>query len=103
MINWPCILKLDRDDELIYLESESELNNECSGLILSHEDLVIDSEGFTYSIFYNGSNTELLNKQVQITVDDASKLIQRHEFCLAEVCLTKIQFETVSDAINCLK
>ncbi|ELJ8671906.1 hypothetical protein RUK80_003515, partial [Vibrio cholerae] len=30
-------------------------------------------------------------------------LIQRHEFCLAEVCLTKIQFETVEEAFNCLK
>ncbi|EOK5702885.1 DUF4144 family protein, partial [Vibrio vulnificus] len=26
MISWPCILKLDGDDELVYLASESDLN-----------------------------------------------------------------------------
>ncbi|MBN8124865.1 hypothetical protein J0J18_24570, partial [Vibrio vulnificus] len=25
MISWPCILKLDGDDELVYLVSESDL------------------------------------------------------------------------------
>ncbi|ELP6772984.1 hypothetical protein QTV42_004481, partial [Vibrio vulnificus] len=34
MISWPCILKLDGDDELVYLASESDLNRECSNLIL---------------------------------------------------------------------
>ncbi len=103
MINWPCILKLDGDDELIYLGSESAFQSECAGLIVSQADSVIDSLGFAYAIKSNGSDLTLVDKHVQITADDASKLIQRHEFCLAEVCLTKIQFETVSDAINCLK
>ncbi|RJK82575.1 hypothetical protein CHN44_20390, partial [Vibrio cholerae] len=26
MFNWPCILKLDGDDELVYLGSEADLN-----------------------------------------------------------------------------
>ncbi|MCD1238669.1 DUF4144 family protein, partial [Vibrio navarrensis] len=26
MVNWPCILKLDGDDELVYLGSEADLN-----------------------------------------------------------------------------
>ncbi|MBF4258736.1 DUF4144 domain-containing protein, partial [Vibrio anguillarum] len=45
----------------------------------------------------------LVGNSVQISAEDASRLIQCHEFCRAEVCLTKIQFETVSDAIKCLK
>ncbi|EOG7733492.1 DUF4144 family protein, partial [Vibrio cholerae] len=50
MVNWPCILKLDGDDELVYLGSEADLNCECVDLIVSPSDRVIDSEGFVYSI-----------------------------------------------------
>ncbi len=103
MVNWPCILKLDGDDELVYLGSEADLNCECVDLIVSPSDRVIDSEGFVYSIVSNDSAVSLIGNSTQISAEDASRLIQRHEFCLAEVCLTKIQFETVAEAFNCLK
>ncbi|MBY7669051.1 DUF4144 domain-containing protein [Vibrio anguillarum] len=104
MVNWPCILKLDGDDELIYLGSETDLNCECVGLIFSSDDRVIDSEGFVYSLVSDASTAvNLVGNSVQISAEDASRLIQCHEFCRAEVCLTKIQFETVHDAIKCLK
>ncbi|MEF2510148.1 DUF4144 domain-containing protein [Vibrio mimicus] len=105
MVNWPCILKLDGDDELVYLGSETDLNCECVDLIVSPSDRVIDSEGFVYSIAIvsDGSTVNLIGNSIQISAEEASRLIQRHEFCLAEVCLTKIQFETVVEAINCLK
>ncbi|EGR1425919.1 hypothetical protein D8X77_22075 [Vibrio vulnificus] len=103
MVNWPCILKLDGDDELGYLGSEADLNCECVDLIVSPSDRVIDSEGFVYSIVSDGSVVNLIGSSIQISAEEASRLIQRHEFCLAEVCLTKIQFETVADAFNYLK
>ncbi|EIV8469553.1 hypothetical protein D8T29_01725 [Vibrio vulnificus] len=103
MVNWPCILKLDGDDELVYLGSEADLNCECVDLIVSPSDRVIDSEGFVYSIVSDGSVVNLIGNSIQISAEEASRLIQRHEFCLAEVCLTKIQFETVAEAFNCLK
>ncbi|HAS6055618.1 TPA: hypothetical protein I7122_23205 [Vibrio vulnificus] len=103
MVNWPCILKLDGVDELVYLGSEADLNCECVDLIVSPSDRVIDSEGFVYSIVSDGSVVHLIGNSIQISAEEASRLIQRHEFCLAEVCLTKIQFETVAEAFNCLK
>ncbi|EPP4298052.1 DUF4144 family protein, partial [Vibrio navarrensis] len=45
----------------------------------------------------------LIRNAIQISAEEASRLIQRHEFSLAEVCLTKIQFETIAEAFNCLK
>ncbi|EJL6984007.1 DUF4144 domain-containing protein [Vibrio cholerae] len=103
MVNWPCILKLDGDDELVYLGSEADLNCECVDLIVSPSDRVIDSEGFVYSIVSNDSAVSLIGNSTQISAEEASRLIQRHEFCLAEVCLTKIQFGTIAEAFNCLK
>ncbi|HDZ9322035.1 TPA: DUF4144 domain-containing protein, partial [Vibrio cholerae] len=88
MVNWPCILKLDGDDELVYLRSEADLNCECVDLIVSPSDRVIDSEGFVYSIVSDGSAVNLIENSTQISAEEASRLIQRHEFCLAEVCLT---------------
>ncbi|EMK6891638.1 hypothetical protein V9J63_003783, partial [Vibrio cholerae] len=54
-------------------------------------------------IVSDGSAVNLIENSTQISAEEASRLIQRHEFCLAEVCLTKIQFETVAEAFNCLK
>lgn len=102
MVNWPCMLKLEGDDELIYLNSERELNSECRDLIWSKEDCVIDSKGFVYSMMAENATMRLHNNQVQISVEDASKLIQSHEFCRAEVCLTKIQFTSIFEAVESL-
>ncbi len=43
MVNWPCILKLDGDDELVYLDFEADLNCECVDLIVSRaiESLIL--------------------------------------------------------------
>ncbi|MDW3060416.1 DUF4144 family protein, partial [Vibrio sp. 1978] len=40
MVNWPCILKLDGDDELVYLSSEADLKCECVDLIVGSRDRV---------------------------------------------------------------
>ncbi|GIB20483.1 Hypothetical protein VCSRO90_3786 [Vibrio cholerae] len=40
MVNWPCILKLDGDDELVYLSSEADLNCECV-LVRATESLIL--------------------------------------------------------------
>lgn len=103
MIQWPCALKLEGDDELIYLNSKFEFNNECADLIWSEKDRIIDSEGYVYSIVTSNSGLKLESHDIKISAHEASLLIQSHEFCRAEVCLTKIQFESVSDAIGALK
>lgn len=103
MIHWPCILKLDGDDELIYLASENELTHECAGLILTPEDRVIDSTGFVYAIVGDAAGVKLVDSHVQLSTTEVTALVQSHEFCRAEVCLTKIQFGSVADAINGLK
>jgi hypothetical protein len=97
------MLHLDGDDELIYVDSYAQLKNECTDLIWCAEDRLIDSEGHVYLLSASGSDLVLNHQDMQISVQDASKLIQAHEFSRAEVCLTKIQFESVSTAIKALK
>jgi len=99
MISWPCILKLSGDDELIYLGSEQELISECRELIFSDDDHVIDSAGASYLI---SEKITLIKTNRIITVGEVTQLIRANEFKKAELCLTKIYFLTISDAINSL-
>ncbi|HBY87982.1 MAG TPA: hypothetical protein DEO86_19175, partial [Colwellia sp.] len=102
MVIWPCMLKLDGDDELIYLHSEQEFIAECHELILSENDFVIDSCGCSYLIQSNSSKLKLIKTERRLIVDQVSELIRAHEFQKATLCLTKIHFSTVSDAIKSL-
>ena len=97
IISWPCILKLDGDDELIYLASEREFMSECHELIFSDDDYVIDSAGFSYLI---SDKLALIKTKRVVVVAEVTDLIRASEFSKAELCLTKIYFLTVSDAIK---
>lgn len=103
MVNWPCIFKLEGDDELIFVSSEVELSGECDSLIWNDNDVLIDSTGQRYLLY--PTETEKL-KFVSIDtcfdLNDVTYLIQAHEFSKAEVCLTKIQFLSIESAISSL-
>jgi hypothetical protein len=102
MINWPCILKLEGDDELIYLVGERDFITECKELILSDEDCIIDSTGTRYLI-ESKLGEVVLNKASRILdVEEVTDLVRANEFQKAELCLTKIHFLSVSEAIQAL-
>jgi hypothetical protein len=99
IISWPCVLKLDGDDELIYLGCEKELKIECGELIFSDDDYVIDSAGFSYFL---SKTLNLMKTDKVFSVNELIDLVRANEFKKAELCITKIHFVTVSDAISSL-
>ncbi|KXF81927.1 DUF4144 family protein [Enterovibrio coralii] len=103
MIQWPCIFKLEGDDELMYLASQSQLEAEFEALIWSDDDYLIDSQGRRFSVQRaKGGELAFEATSCVFTSDEVTLLIQAHEFSKAEVCLTKIHFLSVSDAIHSL-
>jgi len=103
MIDWPCIMKLEGDDELLYFSNANEFLNECQSLILNSSDFLIDSSGHSYKLNQkNESDFNFIISTQRYSADDLSKLVQAHEFSKAEVCLTKIHFQSVSEAISSL-
>ena len=102
MIAWPCMLKLDGDDELIYLDSLQNFNSECRDLIFSDDDYVIDSLGYCYLIDTISGELGLTKEGRALSTDEVTNLIRAHEFNKASVCITKIHFLTVSEAIGSL-
>ncbi|ABM03497.1 conserved hypothetical protein [Psychromonas ingrahamii 37] len=102
MISWPCMLKLTGDDELIYLESERDFMSECRDLLFCDDDYVIDSAGYCYLIESTSEKLALIKTEQMLAAHEVSNLIRAHEFKKATLCLTKIHFLTVLDAIKSL-
>ncbi|MGI3040035.1 DUF4144 family protein [Vibrio diabolicus] len=102
MISWPCIFKLDGDSELMYLGSEARLKTELDDLIWDSSDRLIDSKGYCYVVKAEGDSYVFEPENVQLSLFSVSQLIQEHEFSKAEVCLTKIQFSSIEEAIRAL-
>jgi len=102
MISWPCMLKLDGDDELIYLDSIQYFNSECRDLIFSDDDYVVDSLGYCYLIEVISGKLVLTKENRTMSTHEVTHLIRAHEFNKASACLTKIYFLTVSEAIGSL-
>ncbi|HHG3487483.1 TPA: DUF4144 family protein [Vibrio parahaemolyticus] len=102
MISWPCVFKLDGDSELIYLDSEALLKTELDDLIWDSSDRLIDSDGYCYAVKAEGDNYVFESEDVQLSLLAVTHLIQEHEFSKAEVCLMKIQFSSIEEAIRAL-
>ncbi|GAL36533.1 hypothetical protein JCM19240_2602 [Vibrio maritimus] len=104
MIQWPCLFKLEGDDELIFIASETELTKELESLIVSDEDILIDSSGQAFKIEVDScQGNAFIFQPNALTLEDVTLLVQAHEFSLAQVCLTKIQFNSISEAIEALR
>lgn len=102
MISWPCVFKLDGDSELMYLSSKTQLKEELDDLIWDGSDRLIDSEGHCYMVKVEGDGYVLEPENVQLSLFAVTQLIHEHEFSKAEVCLTKIQFSSIAEAIRSL-
>ncbi|KGY13916.1 hypothetical protein NM22_00135 [Vibrio tubiashii] len=102
MIHWPCIFKLEGDSELLYLDSAHQLRTEFEGLIWDSSDRLIDSCGHCYVVRANGSDYVFEQRDAQLDLKDITQLIQEHEFSQAELCLTKIQFTSIEEAVMSL-
>ncbi|MEH0671243.1 DUF4144 family protein [Vibrio owensii] len=103
MITWPCLLKLDGDDELVYLASPEQLNAECQALIWGQDDIVIDTQGHCFALKAGSNNTVELGLLPQtLNVQQVTELIQKHEFAQAQRCIIKIHFTSVQQAIEAL-
>ncbi len=103
MIHWPCILKLAGDDELIFIKNHDAFIADCSDMILQNEDRLIDSQGITFSIENTTSSLTLRPTDVKIDAVQASTLIQEHEFANAQVCIIKMHFTSVAQAIKAIE
>ncbi|EKO3384908.1 DUF4144 domain-containing protein [Vibrio fluvialis] len=102
MVNWPALLKLDGDDELVYLASEVQFHQECDEMILGTGDHLIDCQGHSHHIRSAENRLTLVADDKCYSAEEVCQLIQAHEFAAAQVCVTKIYFPTVEQAVRAM-
>lgn len=102
MVAWPCLFKLAGDNELIYLTSEQALLAQCTELLLTEDDYIIDSLGGVYKVNALNHTPSLIKTNRLANATEVFNLIRAHEFSKAELCLTKIHFANIADAIKSL-
>jgi len=100
MIQWPCIFKLDGDAELMFFASEPLLHTELEALIWDNSDRLIDSSGQSFIVQYTEKGYVFEPVGPALSLKLITQFIQEHEFSKAQMCLTKIQFSTIQQAIE---
>ncbi|MGR5287885.1 DUF4144 family protein [Vibrio maritimus] len=104
MIQWPCLFKLEGDDELLFLALEADLVNELESLIASDEDILIDSSGEVFKVELDSSHNISFKAQYKtLTLEEVTSLVQAHEFALAQVCVIKIGFNSIKEAVQAMR
>jgi hypothetical protein len=98
MINWPAVISVHGDDELIYIPSEIEWVNhpEWSAVNYDNEDILVDSRGRVYRIDdLIGGTVQPAATDQKISVTQLVTLVQRHAALNNACCIEKMGFRNI--------
>jgi hypothetical protein len=102
-ITWPAILKLNGEDELIYIADAEQFidDNAIRQTHFIEQDILIDSKGNAYHITSHNSLT-LTALPEQLSLEHIEALFQRHLSNHGNCCVAKFHANSISEAINCV-
>ncbi|WOH36778.1 DUF4144 family protein [Thalassotalea fonticola] len=105
MITWPAFIKHDGEDELIYISSLTEWQNDEEMLlyIFSERDVLIDSTGKVYSLPILQQNINSNDYLAVASVGNIVELVRAHAATVGECCIEKINCQTISQAVALVK
>lgn len=103
MITWPAIIKFAGDNELSFVATQSEWENDEDLISFRYdpEDQLIDSEGVIYSL--NDDKEGVVNPKntgEKIGLADITILIREHASELGNCCVSKLGFYSISEAVS---
>ncbi|TRX55125.1 DUF4144 family protein [Thalassomonas sp. M1454] len=102
MIHWPAIIKHDGEDELIYISSELDWQNDEEMLlyIFTDRDVLIDSNGQVFSLDEVQQHLNSSTVLATASLENVIELIQAHAAIAQACCIEKIQTKTIKQAIE---
>ncbi|WP_371374823.1 DUF4144 family protein [Thalassotalea aquiviva] len=105
MIHFPALVRHDNEDELIYIDSLQDWQNDEEMLlyIFTERDVLIDSTGQVFLLPDVQENLTTATPIANATVENITELVQAHVHILGHCCSEKIRFNTVSEAIAAIK
>jgi len=103
MISWPAIIQYHGDDELGYVATESEWNNDAdlSAYGYDDNDALIDNHGRIYQLnIVDNGIVHPSSTNNTISLYQLIKLVQKHAALQGECCIEKIMFKSISEGIQ---
>lgn len=113
-IEWPAIVKLTQNDELLYLEHQRDWL-ELACLYQHHfieTDQLLDSKGQRYLISACpqkihedpvGELPRLLHQKQDLPLNEFIKWVQNHAQALGQCCVAKLAFTTIAQGIEIVR
>jgi hypothetical protein len=100
LIQWPAIIKLHADDELIFVSDAVQFASDAA-LQLTHvqaQDRLIDSSGAVYHIS-NRPTLELASTGVMLSLDEVEDLLRSHLSNNGTCCVSKFYATSIREAL----
>lgn len=100
LVQWPAIIKLHADDELIFILDAAHFSSGAS-LQLSHvkaQDILIDSSGAVYRI-NNGKTLGLVHTGLLLSLHEIMVLLRSHLSNDGNCCVSKFHAHSIREAI----
>lgn len=100
-IDWPSIIKLYADDELIFVRDVNAFENDetLRQTRLQKEDNLIDASGRVYRLSYTGSLT-LIPTADRMSLDEVVELLRLHLSNHGSCCVAKFDANSIREAIT---
>jgi hypothetical protein len=101
IIDWPAIIQLKSDDELILIKNNEQFLSDpnIQGLILQPEDRLIDSQGRVFFL-KKFQNITLTSAFYSLSLIEIQEMLQRHLSCLGTCCVAKFDASSIPEAIK---
>lgn len=105
MITWPAFVKHDGEDELIYISSLIEWQNDEEMLlyIFNDRDVLIDSAGKVFSLPVLQQNINSGDSLAIASLENIIELVRAHAAITGQCCIEKINCQTIKQAVELVK
>lgn len=99
-VHWPAIIKLDGDDELIYVADAGQLidDSELQQTYFREQDKLVDSSGSAYRISKDSTLT-LTPTNEWMRLAEIEELLQLHLSNHGTCCVTKFHANSIREAL----
>lgn len=99
-MQWPAIMKLHADDELIYIADTGQFTNDDAlrQMYIQANDMLIDSIGAVYRL-QNTPQLELFETGASLSLHEVEDLLRLHLANHGTCCVSKFHANSIHEAI----
>ena len=99
-VQWPAVIKLHSDDELIFIADTEQFTNDDAlrQMRVQANDMLIDSQGTVYRL-QNRPELELYTTGINLSLNQVEDLLRLHLANHGTCCVSKFHANSIHEAI----